>query len=273
MTVAAITKQRSCALHGGTFETSPNGKKGEVSLVRGPLDSGGKRALSGNGTGRAIRYSNSSVAVKSADRPRRGGARNRKDRRSEGLSGAQLDALIAAKRHANAIGLPFTRMVTIHWEEAGLLLHDMPLATGQFIDRLKKTLERHGSQTAYLWTHEGGATKGGHCHLLIHVPAGLVSKVLKLQRGWLRKITGKPYRKTVIVSRPIGKRLGLEASNPADHAVNLEVAFGYVCKAASQADLDARGIVRQHEPGGLVIGKRCGTSQNIAHKARSKGAL
>ena len=268
-----MTKQRSCALHGGTFETSPDRGKGEVSLVGAPLDNGRKRAIAGNGTGHAFSYSNSSVAAKCADKPKRGGARNRKDRRSEGLSGAQLDGLIAAKCHATAIGLPFTRMVTIHWEEAGLLLQDMPWATGQFIDRLKKTLERHGSQTAYLWTHEGGATKGGHCHLLIHVPAGLVSKVLKLQRGWLRKITGKPYRKTVIVSRPIGKRLGREVSNPADHAVNLEVAVGYVCKAASQADLDARGIVRQHEPGGLVIGKRCGTSQNIAHRARSQGAL
>jgi hypothetical protein len=273
MKVAAMTKPRSCALHGGTFETSPNWKKGEVSLVRAPLDSGGKRAFAGNGTGRAINYSNSSVAAKSADSPKRGGARNSKDRRSEGLSGTQLDNLIAAKRHANAIGFPFNRMVTIHWEEAGLLLQDMPLATGQFIDRLKKTLERHGSRTAYLWTHEGGTIKGGHCHLLIHVPGRLVAKVTKLQRRWLRKISGKPYRKTVILSRPIGRRIGLEASNPAYHAVNLEVAFGYVGKAASQADLDAAAIDRQHEPGGLVIGKRCGTSQNIAQKARSQGAL
>jgi hypothetical protein len=52
-----------------------------------------------------------------------------------------------------------------------------------------------------------------------------------LQRRWLRRITGKPYRKRVIQSDPIGGRLGLEVSNPSLHAINLAAAAGYVLSA------------------------------------------
>jgi hypothetical protein len=114
---------------------------------------------------------------------------------------------------------------------------------------------------------ENGDGKGGHCHLLIHVPTGLVSCLPNLQRGWLRTITGQPYRSRVIHSKPIGGRLGLETGNPDLHAINLEAALSYVLKgantaAAAQFNLDTL------EPGGRVIGKRCGTSQNIGAKAR-----
>ena len=67
--------------------------------------------------------------------------------------------------------------------------------------------------------------KGGHCHLLAHVPADLVPRLTGLQRGWLRRITGQPYRARVIHSKPIGGRLGLETGNPDLHAINLEAAL------------------------------------------------
>lgn len=101
-------------------------------------------------------------------------------------------------------------------------------------DLMAKALARHGSATAWLWTHENvpgnGHDKGGHCHLLVHVPADLVPVVTALQRGWLRLISGQPYRARVIHSKPIGGRLGLEAGNPDLYAVNLEAALAYVLK-------------------------------------------
>lgn len=66
--------------------------------------------------------------------------------------------------------------------------------------------------------------------MLVHVPADLVPVITALQRGWIRRITGQPYRARVIHSKPIGGRLGLEAGNPSLHAVNLEVALAYVLK-------------------------------------------
>lgn len=180
---------------------------------------------------------------------------------------AQIANLSAAEHHSRQIELPFTRMITIHWQAAGVPLAGMVKATGRFIDLMAKALARHGSSTAWLWVHENGDGKGGHCHLLAHVPAELVPIVTRLQLHWLRSITGKPYRKRVIRSKPIGGRLGLETGNPALHAVNIEAAIAYVLKGASTEAATKFGLERL-EPGGRVIGKRCGTSQNIGPKAR-----
>ncbi len=165
------------------------------------------------------------------------------------------------------IGLPFNRMITIHWEAAGIPLDGMAKATGRFIDLMTKLLARKGQQTAWVWVHEGGAGKGGHCHLLAHIPAERVSAMMKKQKGWLRRITGKAYRAKVIHSDPIGGRLGLEWSNPELHAANLATVFGYVLKGAAPDAVAKFGLERL-EPGGLVIGKRCSASQNIGPSAR-----
>ena len=201
----------------------------------------------------------------------RGGARNHADRVSHTLSAGHVGNLTAATRHADTIGLPFTRMITIHWEAAGLPLKGMAKATARYTDLLTKTLARHGNATSWLWVHENGDGKGGHCHLLAHVPPDLVSALTGLQRGWLRRITGKSYVARVIRSKPIGGRLGLEASNPDLHAINLDAALSYILKGANAAAASQFGLERL-EPGGRVIGKRCGTSQNIGAKARGTPA-
>ena len=102
---------------------------------------------------------------------------------------------------------------------------------------------------------------------MAHVPPDLVSLVTRLQLGWLRRITGSAYRKRVIRSDPIGGRLGLEAGNPELHAVNLGAALSYALKGACPAAAARFGLERL-EPGGRIIGKRCGVSQNIGPKAR-----
>ncbi|KPF76991.1 hypothetical protein IP68_03880 [Blastomonas sp. AAP25] len=164
-------------------------------------------------------------------------------------------------------------MITVHWEAAGVALADMAQATGRFLDMLSKAIARQsqkrpGECTAWLWMHENGLGKGGHCHMLVHVPPKLVRTIAKMQRRWLRSITGNPYRKRVIRSDPIGGRLGMETCNPAVHAANLANALAYVCKSAPQTILDSHGMQRRHEQGGPIVGKRCGISQNIGPKAR-----
>lgn len=146
-------------------------------------------------------------------------------------------------------------------------LSGMAKATGRFIDLLTRWLARHGHRTAWLWVHENGQHKGGHCHMLAHVPAGCVKDLTGKSKRWLRTITGSPYRARVILSKPIGGRLGLEAGNPELHAINLAAALAYLCKGASHEAASQFGLERL-EPGGRVIGKRCGTSQNISAKAR-----
>jgi hypothetical protein len=61
--------------------------------------------------------------------------------------------------------------------------------------------------------------------------------------------------------------LGLEAGNPELHAINLDAVLTYVLKGASPDAASQFGLERL-ESGGRIIGKRCGTSQNIGAKAR-----
>ncbi|WP_138921336.1 hypothetical protein [Novosphingobium pentaromativorans] len=259
---AQITRAR-----GGALKLHRDCGFGGVSIAPHRPQNPIKQPIPETGTAPAVSYPTSGVAALSARSTGRGGARNRADRVSHDLTIAQIGNLKAAERHAEKIGLPFTRMISIHWEGAGVPLAGMAKATYRFTDLLTKALARHGSRTAWLWTHENGDGKGGHCHLLAHVPADLVPVVMALQRGWLRRITGQPYRARVIHSKPIGGRLGLDAGNPDLHAVNLEAALAYVLKGASPEAASQFGLERL-EPGGRIIGKRCGTSQNIGAKAR-----
>lgn len=197
----------------------------------------------------------------------RGGARNISCRESFSLSLSQVTNLVQAAHFALAIDLPLTRFTTIHWEGAGVPLSEMAKATGRYIDLMTKALARHGSRTAWLWTHENGHGKGGHCHLLFHVPPKMVPVISRLQRRWLRSITGCPYRARQIHSKPIGGRLGVETGNPDLYAANFTAVLAYIVKGADLITASQFGLSRL-EPGGRVVGKRCGTSQNIGLKAR-----
>ena len=196
---------------------------------------------------------------------------NRADRESDALTAAQIGNLKAAERHAEKIGLPFTRMISIHWQAAGVPLAGMAKATGRFLDLLTRWLTKIGHRTAWIWVHENCGPKGGHCHMLAHVPPECVAALTGQQQGWLRLITGQPYRARVIHSKPIGGRLGLEAGNPDLHAINLEAALAYVLKGASPEAASQFGLERL-EPGGRVIGRRCSTSENIGATARKASA-
>lgn len=242
---------------------------GEVSFSPDPTESTKNPPIAKDGTAFAINYPISgTVGHSPLSGVGRGGARNHADRESHGLSLKHVRNLIDAARHADDIGLPLTRTITIHWEEAGLPLDAMAKATGQFIGLMTKAIVRHRGKTAWIWVHEGGEREGGHCHILAHVPADLVPVLRRLQMGWLHKITGRKYRPKVIQSKPIGKWLGIEESNPNYHATNLEAMLVYVLKGANPEAALQFGLTRL-KSGGRIIGKRCGTSQNIGAKARS----
>lgn len=267
---AAMPKASTFNRRGSALKLHRRATFGEVSNATGAPILPENRLPAQCGTAVAINYLRLGVAPHLSRSLGRGGARNRASRESHELSTAQVANLVAAARHAEVIGLPFTRMITIHWQAAGVPLDRMVKVTGRFIDLLSKALARHGSATAWLWVHENGHGKGGHCHLVVHVPASLVRRLTGLQKGWLRRITGQPYRSRVILSKPIGGRLGLEGSNPELHAANARAALAYVLKGASTAAA-ARFNLDVLEPSGRIIGRRCSTSQNIGAKARKKG--
>lgn len=255
--------------HGGDLELHRGGTSGEVSSD--PLDARSLRKSRPSEFGTNLALSSLILGVSAVLPPAlgRGGPRNLRSRESYGLTVAQIAKLAAAEAHARHIDRPFTRFITVHWQSAGVPLAHMTKATGRFLDLMGKAIARHGGQTAWVWVAENGPGKGGHVHLLVHVPGHLVPVLTRLQRGWVKAITGRPYRSRVLHSRPIGGRVGLEIANPTIHAVNLAATLGYVLKGASPGAAEAFGLDRR-EPGGLVVGKRCGTSENIGAAARAK---
>jgi hypothetical protein len=206
MMPAAMVKPHAVERRGGALELHRKATNGGVSIFGGPQQTVENTAALAPIRSVALNY----LTIGGGPHLPRGGARNSASRESHALRTHQVANLRAAAEHADRIGLPFNRMVTIHWEAAGVALPKMAKATGRFLDLMTKAIARHGGATAWAWVHEGGVSKGGHCHLLTHVPPHLVAMVTRLQKGWLKRITVKPYRARVIHSRPIGGRLGLE---------------------------------------------------------------
>ncbi len=272
MMIAAMTKP---AMAAPVLKLHPNAVFGEVSKTGHSLQTRTDRANPETGTMHAVSYFPLGVPVLfTCTTGKRGGARNRRDRVSHGMTLSQVGKIIEATDHAARIGLPFNRMITVHWQAAGIGPEGVVQATGRYLDMLSKALSRRQSQsqpgtaTAWLWVQENGHRKGAHVHILAHVPTSLADLVKHRQRGWLRSITGNPYRASVIKSDPIGGRLGVETSNPPHHAANLNAALAYVLKGATAEAAQAFELTRL-EPGGRCIGKRCGFSQNIGPKARA----
>ena len=92
--------------------------------------------------------------------------------------------------------------------------------------------------------------------------------VLEFQQRWLRAITGEKYRRNTIRTVPIGGSKRAVHSTPLAYDQNLRAVIGYVLKGALSPVARQLGLARL-EGGGLVIGKRASTSQNIGRAARA----
>ena len=194
-----------------------------------------------------------------------GGARNRRDRVSHSLTLQQATNIIEATRHAVRTRLPFNRHVTIHWETAGIPDSEAAAATGRYLKLLGDWVAKHGGRIAWAWVRENGDGKGSHVHILIHIPACI--RFGPMQRRWLGRITGKPYKAGTILTKRIGGTLAAAQAGTEGYLANLGKAVAYVLKGVSAATGAALGLDKL-ESGGCIIGKRCGASQNIGIAAR-----
>ena len=191
-----------------------------------------------------------------------GGARNRADRTSDFLSLIQAAGIIRAAHNARAIGLPFNRHLTIHWERADVPDDRQAAATGAFLTLGRDWLRKRGARFAWSFVRESGDGKGGHAHILMHVPPDLAVDFGRRQRSWIKRVTGRRYRTGTIRTARIGGTLRAAWTAPAVYDVNLGVVVAYLLKGASRAAGEALGVPRL-EPGGSVIGKRAGWSENL----------
>jgi len=211
-----------------------------------------------------------------------GGARNRRDRVTDAITLQQARGLVAAAAHAECIGLPMNRLVTLHWGAMGLSDAEAGRAVAHVLKLWREALAERGLPFACVWTREnddGDASKGSHVHILAHVPATAGRGFLRRLRVWVRlaaggryhrrtgRIEGWGYMVGAVNTRRIGGRMAVSRDV---HAVNLAEALGYLLKGADKITADNLGLARL-EPGGRVTGKRCGWSENVGAKARWRG--
>lgn len=267
----------------------------QSSFIKSPLatlpathsadNTGEKQASAPLGTGRAIIAIASCEALDSARTW--GGRRNTATRTSSSLSLNQASRIIQAAQFAAAIGLPFNRHVTIHWEQARVPDCRAAWATGRFLKMAGDWIAKRGGRIAWAWVRENGDCKGSHVHILLHMPSHLITgkngsglagdntarkhraRLGNMPRRWLRSITGKPYRAGTIKTGRIGGTAGAVLSAPAAYQENLAAVVGYILKGASSVAAQALGLERL-EAGGTVIGKRAATSQNVGRAARER---
>jgi hypothetical protein len=197
----------------------------------------------------------------------RGGAKNRADRRTSALSEEQVRNLMEAVAFAETLGLPLSRFTTIHWAKASV--RDGGKATAAFIKALTRLASARGYPVAFVWVRENGPDKGDHVHILWHGPEDWPDLQRCLRRAM--KATDAVNRKDVRRTLSVGRSLRAALAGGPDYLANLGAVFSYLVKGADPEALTTLGLDRA-EAGGVVVGKRCGVSENIGPEARRRGS-
>jgi hypothetical protein len=178
------------------------------------------------------------------------------------LSLAQCRRLIEARDRADAMGLRFNRHWTIHYENAGVSEENATNFIGRVLKLARDYARRHGGRFACIWVREAGVNYGGHVHILMHIPVGLSLK--GRTRKWIELSGGRCVRKVSRI-RTIGSSLLAAEGGGSHYKLNAQIVNFYLLKSASKMAGQSLNLPLFGR-GGMIIGKRCGYSQNLSQK-------
>lgn len=191
----------------------------------------------------------------------------------------QVENNWAALGHAEQLGLRPNASLDIHFHRAGL--DDPPRNAGAslkaFLKSSRQWIERKGGQTAVIWTMENRTGVGGegiHAHVLLHVPADLLTRWHQLRRRWARKAGMEPNKAGGIhftalptLENAKGK---LRYMSKDIRPVDLPIFYTLPClrypEGRKHLDQDPPNHLPSNAP---VYGLKTGVSRNISPKARS----
>jgi hypothetical protein len=216
------------------------------------------------GTALAINVRTLSCSLGSPS-PGWGGARNSGSRLSDRLTLEQCEKLIAAARFAELIGLPFNRHWIVHSERAGIRSEDRQAFIGRLL-RLAGNYARRRGGFAAIYVRENGFRKGEHIHILMHLPPA--ARLLNKTAAWVRK-AGGAYRIGVSKVRTIGSSLARLDPASEHYQLNADNVLAYLLKGTDTTIGEALGL-RKSGQFGWIIGKRCGSTENIAQTAQER---
>lgn len=194
-----------------------------------------------------------------------GGARNRRDRVTTFVSQRQAEGILMAMAVADLKGMPLTRHWTVDYERAGIADRDGAAFVGRLLAICGRFTRARGGSFAAVWVREIGERNGAHVHIAFHWPRGW--KLGHFTRRWIEAAGGR-YSKGVGKVRPIGRSLHCAWTSRSLYLENLETLGNYFTKG-SQNDVATELGLELLKPGGHIVGKRCGWTQNIGRAART----
>ena len=159
--------------------------------------------------------------------------------KSISLTGAQN--IIMGAGYADQIDARLNRHLTISWYVGGL--------PGQVIDAQREVLQLASKWLSY--------------HGVIHVPKHLAKQFRQMVNRWVQRVGADPYAKGAI-------KMTADKYQRDDNHQSIRHLLRYILKGIDHQAAQLLGITPDYEKAGLVLGKRCGTSQNLGKKARSQ---
>jgi hypothetical protein len=151
---------------------------------------------------------------------------------------------------------------TIHYERAGIAEIDGAKFVGHVLRLAKAQARRDGGDMAAIWVRENGEGKGGHVHILLHLPAGTYLR--NRTRRWI-VAAGGAFRARVSKVRTIGASLQSAGGGSEHYWANADAVLSYLLKYTDMEAGEALGLARFGEAG-KVVGKRAGFTQNLSQK-------
>jgi hypothetical protein len=177
-------------------------------------------------------------------------------RQTKGLNTDQVKELFEGWHHAARIDLPLNVMISVRpINVAEMTLADRCRAFAGLRNKLGVYSRLRGFEPTFVWSREANRHgTGEHLHVLMHLPAKHRSDFEATLIGWYPGPAEADARKADQRTRFTwnGKR----------HS-----AIGYICKQMTTQAWYGRGLSRK--PGGLVLGKRGGTTKNLDRHARA----
>lgn len=193
----------------------------------------------------------------------KGGSRNRADRVSWQLTERQCRTLIDAAWHAEELGQPFNRFITLLWERGGIDSKDNAKVTGRFIKLAGDWSRQRGYLLNWAWVQEWGSFNRSHVHILMHVPQVLDPVFRPMPLRWTKRLLPADYVGGVLQSQ---KLTALSNVNARRADVLGKVHYMLKCSPSdleSKLDMTGRGYIGWGRSC-MVIGKRLARWQQRA---------
>lgn len=165
--------------------------------------------------------------------------------------------VIIATGFADLIGFPLNRFITVASELAQCVGRGQEIQ-GRFLERMRKWLLYRGVIPAYVWVIENGSVIGFHSHIAVFVPSEHWAAFKRAAPAW---VDGDVDKSTTNFQRT-RLSFGISRLN------GVKGRLRYMLKGCNNEAANLFSIRQSSQ--GTVIGRQCGTSENIGRTAQQR---